>query len=241
MAQYQNVFKRREKKYLLNEEQHQALRERLDGTVEKDRYGLHTICNIYFDTDTYELIRASIEKPAYKEKLRLRSYGVPRANGTVFLELKKKFKGVVYKRRAPLTLEASRHYLLQGEHPEASGQIFREIDWFLKMYQPVPKVFLAYDRLAFHAKEDANLRLTFDQNIRWRESQLDLSKGDWGTPLLKAGNILMEIKIPATMPVWLSRILSELKIFPTSFSKYGVCYKQHIIGNVYKKGRISCA
>lgn len=241
MAQYQNVFKRREKKYMLNEGQHQALMEQLNGPMAKDLYGLHTICNMYFDTDNYELIRASIEKPVYKEKLRLRSYGVPKTNGTVFLELKKKFKGVVYKRRAPLTLEESRHYFLRGQRPEVSSQILREIDWFLKMYRPVPKVFLAYDRLALYGNEDANLRITFDRNIRWRESQLDLSKGDWGNPLLRPGNILMEIKIPGTMPLWLSHVLSDLEIFPTSFSKYGTCYKEHIISNVYKKGGIICA
>ena len=241
MTQYQDVFKRYEKKYLLNQGQHQALMERLKGSMTEDLYGLHTICNLYFDTHSYELIRASIEKPVYKEKFRLRSYGVPKTNSTVFLELKKKFKGEVYKRRASLTLEKSRHYLLQGEYPESSGQILQEIDWFLKMYQPVPKVFIAYDRLALYGNEDADLRITFDRNIRWRQSQLDLAKGDWGNPLLKSGNVLMEIKIPGTMPLWLSRILSNLEIFPTSFSKYGTCYKEHILRNVYKKGGIICA
>lgn len=241
MAQHQDVFKRYEKKYMLNEQQHQALMQQLKGYMTKDRYGLHTIGNVYFDTENYELIRASLEKPVYKEKLRLRSYGVPKPGDNVFLELKKKFKGIVYKRRGQLTLEEAQRYLVLGEQPAGDSQIIHETDWFLKSYRPVPKVYIAYDRTALFGQEDENLRITFDQNIRFRESHLDLSKGHWGNPLLEPGKILMEIKIPGAMPLWLSRLLSGLEIFPTSFSKYGTCYKEHLICRVYQKGGISCA
>ncbi|TEB06040.1 VTC domain protein [Pelotomaculum schinkii] len=241
MAQYQDVFKRIEKKYLLSAQQHQALMPQLQGYMTQDRHGLHTICNLYFDTKSYELIRHSIEKPIYKEKLRLRSYGVPKPGDTVFLELKKKFEGVVYKRRIPLALEEARRYLLRHEKPRRSSQILCEIDWFLKRYQPVPKIYIAYDRLALFGNEDASLRITFDQNILFRESLLDLSKGNWGKPLLKPGNVLMEIKIPGAMPLWLSRLLTELEIYPTSFSKYGNIYKYHLLHQVCPKGGIFCA
>ncbi|MDD4238874.1 MAG: polyphosphate polymerase domain-containing protein [Desulfotomaculaceae bacterium] len=241
MTKYQDVFKRIEKKYLISAQQHQALMLQLQGYMTQDQHGLHTICNLYFDTESYELIRHSIEKPVYKEKLRLRSYGVPKSSDTVFLELKKKLKGVVYKRRIPLSLEEAQRYLLHHEQPRKQSQILHEIDWFLKRYQPVPKIYIAYDRMAFFGNEDASLRITFDQNILFRESILELSKGNWGKPLLKSGNVLMEIKIPGAMPLWLSRILTGLEIYPNSFSKYGNIYKYHLLPQVFPKGGIICA
>jgi hypothetical protein len=241
MAEYQNVFKRKEKKYLLTAQQYQTLLPQLQGYMNQDEHGLHTICNLYFDTDRYDLIRHSIEKPVYKEKLRLRSYGVPKRSDNVFLELKKKLKGVVYKRRVSLTLEEARRYLVYHEQPRKESQILHEIDWFLQRYQPVPKIYIAYDRMALFWNEDKNLRITFDQNILFRESLLDLSKGNWGKPLLKTSNVLMEIKIPGAMPLWLSRILNELGLYPTSFSKYGNIYKEHLLQRVFPKGGNYCA
>jgi len=241
MSQYQNVFRRYEKKYMLSNEQHQILMERLYDYMTKDSFGMHTICNVYLDTENYELIRASIEKPIYKEKIRLRSYGIPRPGDKVFVEIKKKFDGIVYKRRVQLPLDEALSFLALGKQTAASSQILDEINWFMKRYKPVPKVFIAYDRLALFGKEDTHLRITFDQNIRFRECLLDPSKGSWGNPLLEPGKVLMEIKIPGTMPIWLSQILAGLNIFPTSFSKYGNCYKKHLIYNTYQKGGINHA
>lgn len=244
--QYQDIFKRYEKKYMLSQLQCKELLKQLKAYMTIDGYGMHTICNIYFDTDNYDLIRTSIEKPLYKEKLRIRSYGVPKPSDTVFLELKKKYQGIVYKRRVQLPLKEAQLYLLRNKQPQVSSQIIREIDWFLNRYQPVPKAYISYDRCALFGKEDSNLRITFDQNILFRDSYLDLSKGNWGQPLLESGNILMEIKIPGSMPLWLSHMLTELEIFPTSFSKYGNCYKEHMvkdhfINEIYPKGGIICA
>lgn len=241
MAQYQNVFKRKEKKYLLTVQRYQTLLPLLREYMTVDEHGLHTICNLYFDTDRYDLIRHSIEKPVYKEKLRLRSYGVPGPGDRVFLELKKKLKGIVYKRRASLTMEEARRYLLHREQPRGESQILHEIDWFLQRYQPVPKIYIAYDRMALFGNEDKDLRVTFDQNILFRESLLDLSKGSWGTPLLKTGSLLMEIKVPGAMPLWMSHILNELELFSTSFSKYGNIYKEHLLNRVFPKGGSYCA
>lgn len=241
MAQYQDVFQRIEKKYLMSAQQHQALMRQLQGYMTKDKHGLHTICNLYFDTESYELIRHSIEKPLYKEKLRLRSYGVPKAGDNVFLELKKKLTGIVYKRRISLSLEEAQRYLMRHEQPGKQSQILHEIDWFLQRYQPVPKIYIAYDRMALFGNEDIALRITFDQNILFRESLLDLSKGNWGKPLLQPGKVLMEIKIPGAMPLWLSRILTGLELYPTSFSKYGNIYKYHLINQVFPKGGSFCA
>jgi SPX domain protein involved in polyphosphate accumulation len=242
MSQYQGVFKRYEQKYLLNPQQFAELKSRLRGRMTEDEYGLYTICNLYLDTDDYTLIRTSIDKPVYKEKIRLRSYGVPSGDDKVFLELKKKYKGVVYKRRVSLKLQDAKKYLINGDPTQSGGQIFREIDWSMRLYhRPEPKVFIAYDRAALFGNEDNNLRITFDSGIRWRDTQLDLSKGDWGETILEPGQTLMEIKIPGTMPLWLSHMLSELGIYMTSFSKYGVCYEKGIMKNNKFNGGIICA
>lgn len=226
----QAVFKRVEKKYLLNQEQYKELTKLLQNHMIMDQYGKHTICNTYFDTENYQLIRASIEKPLYKEKLRLRSYGVPKESSKVFLELKKKFKGVVYKRRQEMTYDQAFLYLYYGVHP-ASSQILKEIDWFLTFYNPASKVNISYDRFAFYHKEDENLRITFDNNILCRDYALDLKKGVWGKPLLRENQYLMEIKIPGAIPIWLNNELTELEIFSTSFSKYGSWYKNYYLQN----------
>lgn len=231
MADYQNVFKRVEKKYMLTKEQYESLRKILDIYMKADDYGLHTINNIYYDTNDYKLIRASLDKPVYKEKLRLRSYGTPTDESQVFLEIKKKYKGIVYKRRASMTLNEARKYLEENETPDNKSQIINEIDWFLKSYKLYPKAYVAYDRIAMYGKENKDLRITFDFNIRCRDRQLDLSKGPYGQQILKKDNVLMEIKIPNVMPMWLSEALDELKIYSTSFSKYGTYYKEYLIND----------
>ncbi len=234
----QEVFKRVEKKYLLSSEQYNELKKLLKDEMILDQYGKHTICNTYFDTDTYQLIRTSIEKPVYKEKLRLRSYGIPTENSKVFIELKKKYKGVVYKRRQEMTLRQANSYFSAGIRP-AQSQILREIDWFLAFYNPVPKVNIFYDRLAYYHKEEKDLRITFDTNILCRDYALDLRKGAWGSAILPENKYLMEIKIPGAIPIWLSKKLTELEIYHTSFSKYGNWYKNYYMFHE-KNGGVAC-
>jgi SPX domain protein involved in polyphosphate accumulation len=236
----QYTFKRYEKKYLLTRAQYRALYERIASAVVEDSYGKSTICNLYYDTDDYKLIRASLEKPVYKEKLRVRSYGVPQTDSDLFVEIKKKYQGVVYKRRIKLPVQTADDFLLHGKMPENAGQIAKEIAWMMHTNPLKPKVLLAYDRLALYAKADSSLRITFDENIRFRTDQLDLCKGAYGTQLLAPNTILMEIKIPGSMPLWLCEILSDLQIYPTSFSKYGFCYQQYILPTI-NQGVFICA
>lgn len=241
MIPIQDVFCRYEKKYMLTQTQYKAVQNALTGRMEQDIYGLHTVGNIYLDTDSYALIRASIEKPLYKEKFRVRCYGTPNADGTAFLELKKKYKGIVYKRRAPMPLTEATAYILEGRLPKQQSQILREIDWFMGFYLPVPKVLLAYDRVALFGLEDPAFRVTFDDNIRFRTSQIDLAKGSWGTPLIPQGNILMEVKTGHALPLWFSNILADLAIFPTSFSKYGTCYTEYLAHDSMQTGGVGLA
>ena len=242
----QSTFQRFEKKYLLTQAQYAALLDGMSPYLQPDEYGHYTICNIYYDTDNYQLIRASLDKPVYKEKLRMRSYGVPSDGDNVFVELKKKFDGVVYKRRVVMEVSQAVDYLSGAARPHQEGQICHEIDWFLKSYRPRPQVFIAYDRSALAGIENGELRVTFDTNLRWRDKDLDLRLGDAGQPILPQDRILMEIKIPGTAPVWLGHLLSRNGVFPTSFSKYGACYRQNLLDRAVPnlgygaRDRVSC-
>lgn len=233
MAGIQYTFKRYEKKYMLTPEQYRKLLSDIGKEIEEDEYGQYTICNIYYDTPNYELIRTSIEKPVYKEKFRLRSYGVPKSDDTIFAEIKKKYNGVVYKRRIAEHPDVIRAFIEEKQMLQEDRQIQGEIQWFLQMYDPVPKVFIGYDRTAFAGKEDKNLRITFDRNIRWRDKDLDLQAGDAGEPVLSEDGIVMEIKVPNSFPMWLVSALSRHEIYPVSFSKYGTCYKRYIAANLF--------
>lgn len=229
MSQVQSCFQRYEKKYLLTPAQYRAVRQGMARYMTPDAHPRYSISNIYYDTDGYDLIRTSLERPVYKEKLRLRSYGVPAAGDDVYVEVKKKFDGVVYKRRIPMQMQDAAR-CLQSRKNESDCQIGREIDRFLEFYQPTPKVFIAYDREAWAAADGGELRVTFDTALRVRSNELDLRFGDHGVPLLDEDVILMEVKIPGAAPLWLARLLSENGIFPTTFSKYGTYYRNFVLG-----------
>lgn len=217
----QEIFKRKEIKYLLTREQYTALRERIAPYMQVDEYGLSRISNIYFDTDNYDLIRESLDKPFYKEKMRLRAYGRITADSPVFLELKKKYDGIVYKRRVKLSLSEAKDFLFEGKLPDADSQVLYEIKYFMDFYKPEKATFISYDRVAMFGKEDPNLRITFDENLRVAFDRGDIQSGREGRRILDEDEYLMEIKVNSAMPLWLTRALSELSIFPTSFSKYG--------------------
>lgn len=225
-----NKFRRVEKKYLLTKEKYEKLILRMKDYIVPDKYDYSTICNVYFDSDNYDLIIRSIEKPKYKEKLRIRSYGIPNLNDKVFFELKKKYKDVVFKRRVSLSLKELYLYLEKGIMPNVDKQVMGEIDYCIKLYNLKPKIFIAYDRYSYKAIDNNDFRITFDSNIRSRDDSINLELGDSGNVLLKNGEYLMEVKTLDSYPLWFTNILSELKIYPSSFSKYGNVYKQKIKG-----------
>ncbi len=220
----QYCFERYEKKYFLTPLQKEIFRQHIAPYVQPDAYGRYTICSLYYDMPDWRLIRASIEKPIYKEKLRVRSYVVPEKDGRVFAELKKKFDGIVYKRRIEQRADTVAAFL-DGTVP-ARTQIEKEIFRFQQFYHTAPRVFIAYDREAYAGEN--GVRVTFDTGIRFRETTLSLTAGDHGTPLLTGDRILTEVKIPAACPLWLSHALSEAGATPVSFSKYGTFYRQKL-------------
>ncbi len=220
-------FKRVEKKYLLTEEKCQEFLTVLGEQAVLDQYGLHTICNIYFDTDRSDLIRRSLDRPVYKEKFRLRSYGIPTMESDVFLEIKKKFSGTVYKRRIRMAYKDAMEYLSTGKYLQAyDSQIFREIHEGFQYYQLKPALFLAYDRMAYTYKEHDEVRFTVDRRIRSRKVDLELIKGDAGALLFEEPLALVEMKAPGALPMPMTKIMSNLEIFSRSFSKYGRIYSK---------------
>lgn len=234
-------FRRYEMKYMLTEAKFHQLMFYLNCKMEMDEYGRHTICNVYYDTPDYQLIRNSLEKPVYKEKVRLRSYGTPSSRDVVFLEMKKKFDGIVYKERVPILLDEAKSYLSCGVRPAIPDRLLGEFDHLRKLYILKPAVYLSYRRVAYFGKEDPELRVTFDNDILARETSPDLCMGSYGTSLLPEGNILMEVKIGSAMPFWMSRLFSQLGLFPSSYSKYGKYYQDYIAPSLWKKGGVLCA
>ena len=233
---YQDVFERYEYKYFLTPSQKRKLLELSEGRLELDRYGRTTIRNIYYDTDSFRLIRDSLDHPVYKEKLRLRSYQKASDNDPVFIEIKKKYEDIVYKRRIAIPKTSAENWIDSRKPMPFRTQITSEIDYFLEFYEGIAaRAFISYEREAYSDRNDPGLRVTFDENILARSVELDLGGGIWGYHLLPEGTTLMEIKIPGAMPLWMAGFLSANGIKKTSFSKYGTYYKDYIVSDIYSE------
>jgi hypothetical protein len=229
----ETVFKRYEYKYRMTEAQYKGLMADIGAQLAPDVYGESLVCSVYYDTLDFRLIRRSLEKPTYKEKLRLRSYGQAGEDKDVFLEMKKKYEGVVYKRRIVLPERQAAAYM-SGEQalPQqaAESQIGKELEYFRRFYGDLrPAVYLCYDRTAFCCPQSPELRVTFDRNVRWRTDALALTAEPGGEPLLPEGTVLLEVKTATAIPLWLVRALAAQGIRHTSFSKYGTVYRQHLM------------
>ncbi len=234
------VFNRYEIKFIINDDVYRQIKPQLEEYMVADAHSRsgesYSICNIYYDTPDNAIIRKSIEKPAYKEKLRLRSYGLVGKQDWVYLEIKKKFNGCVNKRRTTITLGDAYHYLETKQKPVAlnqtNEQILNEIDFMVQRYPNLrPALYLSYDRNAMFGIENKNFRITFDTNIRTRRESVGLDTGNYGELLLPKGVWVMEVKVKEAIPLWLAELLSRYKIYPTSFSKYGTEYKRSILHN----------
>lgn len=252
----QTTFKRYEVKYLLSSEQKAAVLAAMRPYMALDQYGRTTIRNIYYDTENYRLARHSIERPAYKEKLRVRSYGPAGREDRVFVELKKKYDGVVYKRRLTMKNSDADDFLAEArvsrlasrqtvcEDPdlslepavkEADRQIASEIAYFRDFYGSLrPAAFLSYEREAYYAIKGGDFRVTFDENILARTDDMTLDAPIGGKALIPEGMTLMEIKCSGGYPLWMVRVLSDCKCYKTSFSKYGTCYQTMILPQTRK-------
>ena len=230
---YKAVFQRHELKYILTKEQKERILEAIAPYMSLDQYGRTTIQNIYFDTENYRLIRRSIEKPDYKEKLRVRNYKNQNVENKIFVEIKKKYEKVVYKRRLAMREEDAMKWLTGVCACTQESQIAKEIDYFLQYYGSLrPALFLSYEREAYFCKDGGDFRITFDENIVCRQEELTFQSEAEGVLVLDEDKVLMEIKCAGGMPMWMAKILSGEKLYKRSFSKYGTAYQNIIYPNL---------
>lgn len=237
----QMIFRRYEIKYLITRSQQKNIINEISSYMTRDFHGHSSIQSLYYDTPDFLLARRSIEKPLYKEKLRLRSYGISSYDSEVFIEIKKKYEGIVYKRRISMKLQDAINYLTHNGQSNLSvsiqpkensapaayinKQIFNEIDYFLNYYRELqPKVMLQYERDAYYGNDDSSFRVTFDDNICYRTDNLTMDAGVFGRQLLADDYVLMEVKVSEAIPLWFSNLLTQNRVNRTSFSKYGTVY-----------------
>lgn len=223
---YNDIFQRIEEKYLITEEKKTKLLNKISSHIECDDYFKSSIHNIYFDTDNNDLIINSLEKPIFKDKFRIRSYKIPKEDDEVFLEMKTKYKGVVGKRRIKLKLKDFYKYINKEIKPKE--QILKEIMYYYNYYDLKPAIYIAYDRESYKGKENKNLRITFDSNLRSRREKLKFVENVSMNNYFDKNIYIMEIKTVGSLPLWLVKTLSELEIMPTSFSKYGKIYEKEM-------------
>lgn len=232
---YLDTFQRVEHKFLIHKDMREELMKRFEPYVEDDVYPEYSLYNIYCDSSDHQMIRQSIEGPMYKEKLRLRSYSDDVKHNPVFLEMKKKYDGIVYKRRIVMNYEDACAYLEDDKPLKQESQIGKEIDYMKQFYHATPQLYIGYDRRAFKGIKESDLRITFDENIRYRFQDLKLQDTAENHTLLKEDECLMEIKVMNRYPIWLANLLTEYKITKTSFSKYGAIYSHMVQEQQSKK------
>jgi len=231
MSDIINVMKRYELKYILDKRQVDYLIDKLNGHMIVDKYGKTSIQSLYYDTPNSRLIRESLDKPDFKEKIRLRSYGLNKPGKPVYLELKRKANGIVYKRRIESNVDKVDEFF-NKENEFDDGQISKEIAYFRDFYDNlIPACLIIYDRVAYY-EPDGDLRLTIDYNPRYRVDDLNLNTSTDGISLLADGSAILEVKVQKAIPLWLSKILTDGKIYISSFSKYGEAYRREMIKNV---------
>lgn len=225
-----DIFRRVEKKYLLNKSQYIKLKEMMADYMQEDKYGKSTICNVYFDSEQYDLIRHSITKPYYKDKVRLRSYNTPNKDSKVYLEIKRKCDEVVGKRRIEINLNDFYKYIYSKEQFKTSNsQIENELYYYFDFYNLRATMYVSYEREAFYQKDNMDFRVTFDSNILARDYDLQLEKGSYGELILPRNQYIMELKTLGAIPLWMVEILNKLEVKKAVFSKYGTAYTNLVL------------
>ncbi len=224
MKKSSHVFERYETKFLMSRKAYESIMEDVRKYMELDTFGHSLICNIYYDTPDFKMIRRSLDHPLYKEKIRVRSYGVSEPDGKVYIELKKKYEDVVYKRRASCIETRIENFFT--DPAEKNTQIAREIRYTYGKYEGIgPRMYISYEREAYYLKDgDPDFRVTFDENIRFRTDGLSLCVPPSGERVIAEDQVLMELKCAESIPFWMVRALSREKVYKTSFSKYGTAY-----------------
>lgn len=212
------VFERFEEKYLISESMMHILLNQNKDKLKKDTYYESLIQNIYYDTPNYDFLKSALDKQEYKEKLRVRTYNQITKDSQVFVEIKKKSNSIVYKRRTTLSYE---HYINDGI--TGNNQVFNEVAWLKNRYHLEPMLYISYLRHAFVGIDDPSFRITFDQNILYRNEAVSLSSHPLSKDITPYKQMVMEIKTCGSLPLWLVDFLNTNQIYPTHYSKYKAC------------------
>lgn len=223
------IFRRKEQKYLITVNQYEALLVSLAPYMRSDKNGKggrYTVTSLYFDSPNHQIYYETKNKLKYRQKLRLRVYDETDENGTAFFEVKQKHKKVVNKRRLLMPIREANRYLAKDleaplENYETSNeQVMKEIHYFRQFYNLQPEMIVSYDRHAMHGIDDAELRLTFDFNLRSRKEDLFVEHGSYGDYFINPNLVVLEVKVNDSVPLWLARILQSLECEQRSASKF---------------------
>ncbi len=222
-----DTFKRVEDKYIMTKKQAARFMELCSSHLKEDTYFRYTVRSVYFDSERSDLVIRSLMKPDYKMKLRLRSYCDPQGDTPVFLETKKEFEDIIYKRRIGLSYDEAIAYLDYGIPHHVKNNTADEIDYLLNYYNLSEKVMIAYDRECYASKTEDDVRITFDSNVRYRIDGFSMVLDGSEKRLTDEDTVVMEVKAMDRYPLWLTKTLSAMKLYRGSFSKYGKIYTEN--------------
>ncbi|WP_096190312.1 polyphosphate polymerase domain-containing protein [Evansella halocellulosilytica] len=222
-------FSRYEIKYLIPFDTYEKLAELLEKRMVFDKYGnsegKYNIISLYFDSPDKKIYYETRNKNRFRQKLRLRIYNSATVHDQAFFEIKKKYKKRVNKRRTSIKLRDAYAYIYDQVKTDqkidvSNEQIFHEIDSFRSLYNLKPENIVSYDRQAFVGVADADLRITFDYNLKCRNEDLRIENGPEGTHFVDPNLVVLEVKVNHSVPLWLSKLLSELNCPKKSVSKF---------------------
>lgn len=203
--------------------------------------GVHGLSALYFDTDDFELIREFQTDGPYQELFRMRTSEVLMKESLVSMEIIKRFEGRASQRHVLIPYVNAQSYLLDYRQyvneQSIEAQISREIEYLVGGKSLAPKVVISSDRLIMNCTKKVPLEVEFDFNIRWRTSDFDLRKGNYGEFVDPTLNVLMTIKSDGSYPGWFSELLQQLDVQPSTFSSLMVTYQEHLFN---KENKILC-
>lgn len=233
------VFNRYELKYIVNKALYKELLQALQGHVFMDKHGdqdgYYMVMNLYYDTADHLFFNETVNRQQFRQKLRLRGYNHINRDSNVFLEIKKKYRGVVYKRRTLLKLPEAYAFLADtlskkdySLYDASNTQILGEVDFLKQFYQLEPKVIVSYDRQAFQGIHEEDLRVTFDRNLLKRETDLRIESRSDGELFMDPSLYVLEVKVNDRIPLWLSHILNDFQCWRQGYSKYTSSYNSDL-------------
>lgn len=187
----------------------------------------YTVRSIYFDTAGYRFFYEKLDGLKFRKKVRLRTYNENHMDKSGFIEIKRKRADTVFKERTRILLSELPQLLarkgvdlsyLISSHSE---QVFSRFIYLYQKLQLKPKVLITYEREAFQALDDPDVRVTMDLDTR---SYLDPDIYEFfrseDMRRLNPSRFILEIKFNGNMPSWCKRIVRDYHLHLQPISKY---------------------